>query len=368
MPVATSPKSALQISTLPNKGRCFIAKRDIKAGELLLRASPYAAIADTASKRVLCANCLDVQDLGNSESEMLAAPLLRCLCCDSIRYCSQECQKEDWPIHETECEFLATVFRGLQSQLSEYQQDYIRLLMRCLIRNDLEIRNEKETCSDGLVFGDVWKLCDNASDFDKDTVADFHVAAGILHQFAQTLQSYKENESLYSKENLFLLVCKEECNSFGLYKHSPGEYKRPYGLALYPEAVYFNHSCCPNVVHTTLGKDELFFSAMDIKEGEELTITYIDIRKPVSKRNSELKSVFLFTCDCQRCVVEKSSDSGNQTTLSEIQKRIRLYLCQEKFCQGVYLPFDKMKMKDHLIEKLQVLEWTCEACSTSRSL
>jgi hypothetical protein len=39
-----------------------------------------------------------------------------------------------------------------------------------------------------------------------------------------------------------------------------------------------------------------------MQEGDELTISYIDVGLPLSARRDELRKNFFFVCSCERCV------------------------------------------------------------------
>jgi len=88
------------------------------------------------------------------------------------------------------------------------------------------------------------------------------------------------------------------------------------GWGIWPEASFFNHSCRPNVKKERLGRVWVFTVAdgggggggesggEDVKEGEELCITYLggDERDlDVHARRKKLKDEWGFDCRCQRC-------------------------------------------------------------------
>ncbi|KAJ3338473.1 hypothetical protein HDU93_009489 [Gonapodya sp. JEL0774] len=154
--------SPLRVSVSPNKGRCFVAARDIAPGELLLDCTAYggAVIVDSGARRFLCANPVcgsylldgiaglprerdgegNVQgstdtvineDLNNNLEKKAAKhstngdetvlhrngvgfkPVPQPLpfgCphnCGFVAYCSQRCSHQDWAsFHSYECEFL----------------------------------------------------------------------------------------------------------------------------------------------------------------------------------------------------------------------------------------------------------------------
>ena len=64
----------------------------------------------------------------------------------------------------------------------------------------------------------------------------------------------------------------------------------------------------------------LLVASRDIRCGEELTINYIDIIKPVWERRSMLKEKSHFLCVCERCVEEELIEINKTrwTTLDKI--------------------------------------------------
>lgn len=203
-------------------------------------------------------------------------------------------------------------------------------------------------------------------------------------------QSYppqtNKNQSLIS--TLTSLICKEECNSFGLYtftfkgNQSP---RQPYALALYPKSVYFNHACLPNVGHFTDYRGMIVFYALKaFKKGEECLISYTALERICNRkdwleneddnlnldkcdgmplkgmrnmsiisinenRNNDndnekcqrkvrsdlFRKVFFFECECRRCLLEKSGDSEGLRMLVEEEE---YHVCRKEGCRGWYVP------------------------------
>ncbi|KAG9483979.1 hypothetical protein GDO78_009735 [Eleutherodactylus coqui] len=63
-----------------------------------------------------------------------------------------------------------------------------------------------------------------------------------------------------------------------------------------------NHSCDPNCVIIFEGKFLHLRTIKEIPQGEELTISYIDVKMPSHMRQLQLQRQYCFTCDCQRCM------------------------------------------------------------------
>ena len=82
------------------------------------------------------------------------------------------------------------------------------------------------------------------------------------------------------------------------------------GSAIYAYGSMFNHSCAPNVNVTWPERNHLveFVANENIKQGEQLTIAYIDLNEDwslnVAKRRAQLEEAYGFLCECPRCVSE----------------------------------------------------------------
>ncbi|KAL0052719.1 hypothetical protein WJX82_006660 [Trebouxia sp. C0006] len=83
---------------------------------------------------------------------------------------------------------------------------------------------------------------------------------------------------------------------------------------MYITASFFNHSCEPNCVKKRVHGQHSGLASVtalrDIKAGEALTISYIDLELPRSARQLELKTSFFFDCKCIRC--ERELTEGSQ--------------------------------------------------------
>ncbi|KAJ2440206.1 hypothetical protein GGF42_007703 [Coemansia sp. RSA 2424] len=78
------------------------------------------------------------------------------------------------------------------------------------------------------------------------------------------------------------------------------------GFSIYPTAVYFNHSCAPNIAKMRHNRTMNFVSNQNIQSGDELFISYGSITDVVSERRDRLQDHFFFECACDRCIAESS--------------------------------------------------------------
>lgn len=77
------------------------------------------------------------------------------------------------------------------------------------------------------------------------------------------------------------------------------------GSGLFPLVSKFNHSCAPNVTMEFADSNTVFaLASRDIRAGEEMTISYVDLRLDLEDRKRELHEYF-FDCRCGVCEIEQ---------------------------------------------------------------
>ncbi|GJJ69256.1 hypothetical protein EMPS_01602 [Entomortierella parvispora] len=197
----------------------------------------------------------------------------------------RSCRDQDWEsLHQLECGFLKRLFNPstLQEstptlspdhekamarflQLDAYDQDYCRMLIRVLIHrhNELDETNtqddlgnnnqperypkDDELGSKPVSFERVLDLVENREQYPQDRLlGPMTDVAQILDAFQEHLVNYdREQQTLstrsitngsgrrrynqrLSPDELLGLVCKEECNSFGIYDYPNWKPTRPY--------------------------------------------------------------------------------------------------------------------------------------------
>ncbi|KAJ3128534.1 hypothetical protein HK098_004164 [Nowakowskiella sp. JEL0407] len=317
---------------------------------------------------------------------------------------------------------------GVENEkFGEYMVDYTWMLMRVLVNRFRELNSRNQTnvttSENRSTFADYWKLCSNQSLFPVERIKEFENVAGVLYEFLIDWvfptsdihgkitagqffcgEIIDENDGVVERKETNLtrdseggdirkefttmlveLICKEECNSFGLYTFDFKGFdvsRQGYALGVYPNAVFFNHSCQPNVGHVTrnsrflealredgfgtIGKDVkpemVFYAVRDIEPGEELTITYMELSPPggvnvdvlenLRKRRENLKEVFFFECDCRRC--KEESRGVNTFDLVVLE-------CQKGKCKGWFVPKKLARVKT-----VAEGSWVCEGCGRTR--
>eukprot|EP01133_Synstelium_polycarpum_P019113 gene19113-22891_t len=155
--------------------------------------------------------------------------------------------------------------------------------------------------------------------------------------------------------NMLKLLGKVRANYFGLWNRPmadslPNPTCYWAGAAVYLRLSLFNHSCFPNC-STLLESDDdgpstrrdstyqhgmyerdvnpltfYIVTLRDIEPDTELLITYIPLDQKVKERRNQLKSLWLFDCNCDRCDFEMSAEMD--------MPEFRRYLCPKDGCNG----------------------------------
>lgn len=91
------------------------------------------------------------------------------------------------------------------------------------------------------------------------------------------------------------------------------------GIALFARVATLNHSCEPNcevVWAHSPSSAATVVTTRCVQSGEELCISYVDVRLSVQERRAALEQRYGFTCDCERCAAE-----GKAALLAAERKR-----------------------------------------------
>eukprot|EP00057_Strongylocentrotus_purpuratus_P016803 XP_011671277.1 PREDICTED: histone-lysine N-methyltransferase SMYD3-like [Strongylocentrotus purpuratus] len=92
---------------------------------------------------------------------------------------------------------------------------------------------------------------------------------------------------------------------------------------IYLRASMLNHSCDPNCVVVFDGRKLQLRAIKDVREGEECTISYVDVSEPAKERQAELKERYHFTCKCVKCIEEINSLGPDDDLDKELRSRLK---------------------------------------------
>ncbi|KAL1585581.1 hypothetical protein WHR41_06041 [Cladosporium halotolerans] len=91
--------------------------------------------------------------------------------------------------------------------------------------------------------------------------------------------------------------------------------------AIFPLVARLNHACRPNAQHTWNAKRgvEVVHAVREVKEGEELTLSY-SMGGPSEERRGSLEAYFGFDCKCEVCSLPQAELEASDARLREAQK------------------------------------------------
>ncbi|KAG6948626.1 hypothetical protein JG688_00015012, partial [Phytophthora aleatoria] len=305
------------------RGRLLRATRNVKTGESVVRDRAYGNVVLSANRVALCAVCMRAADAD--------------ICCDDCSegfFCSEECQEKLQDVHEKECEALEEV--DLIATKTSTDVDLLRLLIRILASRSHDAADGKfRMDEEGNVRSSYANVKDLVHVLDKEAGpwAD-HVRAG-----AQKILEDLLDECHLPVEEILVIAAQINENSYSL--DALDEKHLVAAVGLFPICGLINHSCQPNCTWSNAGDSIMEVRALrDIKEGEEITLSYIDIDKERNERQKELRDTKHFDCQCERC----------STPLSEsIDRYLEGFRCPR--C-SVKAPEEKDCLLAHVEDKL----------------
>ena len=122
---------------------------------------------------------------------------------------------------------------------------------------------------------------------------------------AKQARYYLDSEMRVSHEYAASMMGRLCCNSLTIYSREPGDARREVGLALSASVAMFNHDCEPSADWGLDASGGLFVrTTRDLRAGDEICLSYVDLQLPVEARRRKLKRLFFFDCRCARCTRE----------------------------------------------------------------
>jgi hypothetical protein len=279
MSATTTPdKSLVRVapSTCPGAGNGLFTTRAIPGGdEIVSIPTPLIAIADDAHLGETCAHCLVWKPSSPTHSYYSSpTPLLQCSSCKTVKYCSQACQRASWRyVHKHECKIFSRLYPRILPAS-------VRALLRLLLLEPALPRSTWES---------IVALQHHGSSFQSTPQwSEITLMAKGAHAYSSTPLPEPLVQRLYCT----LLVNTHTLTTATL---------DPIGMYFHPLSALPNHSCDPNAVITFSGPTLSLRALRPLKEGEEITLTYIDSTQPTPLRQSALRERWFFTCSCALC-------------------------------------------------------------------
>ncbi|XP_017278763.1 N-lysine methyltransferase SMYD2 [Kryptolebias marmoratus] len=314
----------------PGKGRGLRVTRPFKVGELLLSCPAYAAVLSAKERGSCCEFCF-------TRKEGLA----RCGKCKKASYCNKKCQKGDWAMHKLECSAM-TAF-GEKWCPSETT----RLVARILATKKMQ----KEPCvSEKMML--IEELQSHLEDEDNEKRERTEADIAGLYRF------YSKHLEIPDHKGLLQLFSQVACNGFTVEDDELSQM----GTAIYPDVALINHSCLPSVIVTYNGASAEVRAVKDMKPGDEVLISYIDLLSPTEERNTRLRESYYFTCDCQECKskskdkvklkVRKQSDPIEPQVISNMVRYARNKIREFRALKHVKTPSELLEICEQTLDEM----------------
>ena len=287
-----------QIRVNEEKGGFGIfATRDIAKDEIVLTETPYVSYADNAS-RSRCSHCTKPTKNG-------------VLCSCGEVYCSEQCrQKASVEYHAALCN---TSYRKIEEKIQLHGRSsssrQTMLMVRLLARALLEKPPQKKYSSplDLAPFHILHRPTDMKSPAELEDPDCFVNIRQPIDTYMTIDFNFNENiPSLYTNTNPRIDMDTIVQMSQALTANSYGMDGSISKIALLIGGSFFNHDCSPNTMmtaNTATGNTFYFKTKINVKRGQELTVTYVDPNEEYEMRSTKLLGFYGFNCRCKKCTM-----------------------------------------------------------------
>ncbi|XP_062903190.1 histone-lysine N-methyltransferase SMYD1b isoform X2 [Mobula hypostoma] len=251
-----------------SKGRGLKTKQEVWSGDVVFAEPAYAAVVFDNLIQQVCHGCFKKQ-----------GKLQRCAQCKFAHYCDRTCQRAAWMEHKNECIAIR--------KFGKAPSESIRLAFRILWR----MRREGDVVSEDRLTS-IENLQDHLDDLSEEEKKQLTLDVGVFQKYWDSREQQVGTQSI---SHIFGVI---NCNGFTI---SDQRGLQAVGVGLFPNLCLVNHDCWPNcTVMLNNGKIELR-AIQQIKDGEEMTVSYVDFLNLSADRRKMLKQHYYFDCSCEHC-------------------------------------------------------------------
>ncbi|KAL5353109.1 hypothetical protein ACLOAV_001139 [Pseudogymnoascus australis] len=279
---------ALEILPSEIHGSGLFTKQVIPEGAEIFRSTPLVSIVGIGQDATVCDYCYasspgmfapdgNFRDLGsgtdihgNSNFEIKS-----CVQCGVCAYCSEDCRIMAWAkYHSYECDVL---------RIHPSANSWTRMLYRLLSKQKLGHISDQAWA----ILPQIWGL-----------VGERHPAVSTITEAALYAQNLFQ--PTFTNISVELVLCRIIMNAMPI--HTPGEDNRVTMFDLV--ASLANHSCDPNAFVFHEGRQLRMRSLKPLNPGDEITLSYVNLRAGMIPRGIALRNSNSFVCRCDRCEKE----------------------------------------------------------------
>uniref|UniRef100_A0A6P7GLW2 SET domain-containing protein SmydA-8-like n=1 Tax=Diabrotica virgifera virgifera TaxID=50390 RepID=A0A6P7GLW2_DIAVI len=325
-----------EIQEDPVIGKCLVATRDIKPGDLILSECPlvYGPRPHMVEEGpVPCPGCCKL---------IIGEQSARCEGCD-FPICHPACPGlKDMEKHGHECMILGLRdVKAINGLHDFYRQDAL-LVLRCLL---LQNKHPKKFAQLMEMEGHLKKRGADVTSQVQERIVDY-LHSNFFHPMTilEGRSGRKVLEDL-SPETIQKLCGVIDVNALEINQNAEVS-------ALYPTIYLLEHSCLPNTTHNfdnDTYKVNLKASS-HISAGEHITTMYTHCLWGTQARREHLRETKYFDCQCKRC--------SDPTEMGSYLSALKCIGTNDEPCGGTQLPINPLDDKT---------EWTCDQCTVKIS-
>ncbi|XP_050094257.1 SET domain-containing protein SmydA-8-like [Anopheles aquasalis] len=253
-------------------GRFLVAKRPIKAGELILAEEPIV-VGPYWDADISCLNCL-------------RAANRTCKKCHKAPLC-RDCLQHD----QVECEF----YERSTSLGKNFLFDHFNIVtpVRCL----LLYRRDRSKWEQLMA---MQSHCDSRRGTEIWDIHEQYVVQPMLHE-----EAFRMIDDLVISAELLQRICGVlDVNTFEIRGNMDSQGVQMNNLArgLYPQTSLMTHNCRTNTLIAVDGMSKLrLYASLNIMAGELLYYNYTRVLFSTFERQTHLRKGKYFICTCERC-------------------------------------------------------------------
>jgi phage FluMu protein Com len=312
----------LMLKFLPERGRFYVATRQIQPGEILIVEKPYACVLFAENWETHCQYCADPVKNG-----------IPCTECASVIFCSDSCRSKAHSYHSIECNHMMNLAQFACTggpylayrMITAHPLDYF--LQRKDIISELRDASTKVMPLDYIEsneYVNVYCLTDHAAQKSPEDIKESMITAVYMTKLLERGGYFGLEPRLEDKIFICMLLLRNimifDCSYFTYHErtlndHNTLEEPPDRGMAIFSAASLANHSCAPNMSHYFINGHIVFRAMGVIDEGQQCSISYGDyfMSSPLYKRLEYLAGYF-FDCDCPACKNEWSDNLDQMDT------------------------------------------------------